>query len=345
MCNPSPVSGEGLFVPEHNKMRITATLLILLSVGAFAGAQTVPARIPIHDPVMIRQDSTYYAFATGRGISVWSSRDRLTWKAEKPVFSTPPEWAVKAVPGYRGHTWAPDISFHNGLYYLYYSVSAFGKNTSCIGVATNRTLNPADPAFGWQDHGMVVQSVPGRDNWNAIDPNLIVDQDGTPWLAFGSFWDGIKLVRLRDDRKAVAEPQQWVTLASRKRSNSAGDTQAGDGAIEAPFIFRKNNYYYLFVSVDYCCKGPQSTYKMMVGRADKVTGPYVDKTGRKLVLGGGSLLLEGDPNWYGVGHNAVYTFDGTDFLVYHGYDAADNGKSKLLIRPLDWDAEGWPVVK
>jgi arabinan endo-1,5-alpha-L-arabinosidase len=98
-------------------------------------------------------------------------------KQQKPVFDKAPEWAVKAIPGFRGHIWAPDISYHNGEYYLYYSVSAFGKNTSAIGVATNKTLNPASKDLKWTDHGKLVQSVPVRDMWNAIDPNLIVDEE------------------------------------------------------------------------------------------------------------------------------------------------------------------------
>jgi arabinan endo-1,5-alpha-L-arabinosidase len=49
-------------------------------------------------------------------------------------------------------------------------------------------------------------------------------------------------------------------------------------------------------------------------------------------------------NWFAVGHNSVYTFDGKDYIVYHGYDARDNGKSKLLIKELGWEPAGWPVV-
>ncbi|MBU1823140.1 MAG: family 43 glycosylhydrolase, partial [Bacteroidetes bacterium] len=163
--------------------------------------------IRVHDPVMIQQDGTYYLFCTGPGISVWSSNDLKEWNKEKQVFAQAPTWAADVVPGFRNHIWAPDISFHNGQYYLYYSVSAFGKNTSAIGVATSKSLHPESPDFKWTDHGMVVQSVPNRDLWNAIDPNLIVDEAGTPWLSFGSFWSGLKLVKLSDDLVSVAKPE------------------------------------------------------------------------------------------------------------------------------------------
>lgn len=295
---------------------------------------------------MIRQDSTYYVFATGRGLRVWSSRDRINWKAEKSVFESAPAWTSQANPATRPNDfWAPDISFHNGQYYLFYSSSVFGKNSSAIGLATNTTLRPDDPKFKWVDQGLVIQSVPGRDNWNAIDPNMILDSAGRGWLTFGSFWGGIKLVRLTDDYKTPANPAEWYTLASRPRTPDAGDKEAGDGAIEAPFLFRHGGFYYLFVSFDYCCRGPKSTYKMMVGRAAKLTGPYFDRDGKLMTQGGGTLLLAGDKDWYGVGHNSTYTFDGTDYLIYHAYDAADGGKSKLQIKTLTWDAAGWPQVK
>ncbi|WP_303310840.1 arabinan endo-1,5-alpha-L-arabinosidase [Hymenobacter sp. BT730] len=321
-------------------------LLVLLLAGLSAQAQNTASLIPAHDPVLIQQEGTYYMFCTGQGIAVWSSKDKKNWKPEKPIFAAAPEWATKAVPGFKGnHIWAPDISFHNGVYYLFYSVSAFGKNTSCIGLATNKTLNPNSPDFKWQDHGRVIQSVPGRDMWNAIDPNLIRDEADTPWLTFGSFWDGIKLVKLRPDLTAPAQPEQWRTLAKRPRNPQLNDSLPGDGAIEAPFIFRKDGYYYLFTSFDYCCRGPQSTYKIMVGRSKNVTGPYVDRSGVALEQGGGTLVLAGDKNWFGLGHNSVYTFGKQDFLVFHGYDAADKGHSKLRIEKLNWDSTGWPVVQ
>jgi len=277
-----------------------------------------------------------------------------SWKSEKPVFASAPQWAVEAITTFKGHIWAPDISYFNGEYYLYYSVSAFGKNTSCIGLATNKTLDPNDPQFKWVDQGKVIQSFPGKTNWNAIDPNLISDEKGTPYLTFGSFWDGLKMVKLSPDAKSIAEDINKIsTIASRKTDPNAPNppsvdnnpVDAGGNAIEAPFIFRKGKYYYLFASIDYCCKGVNSTYKMIVGRAEKVTGPYHDQSGKSMANGGGTILLAGDTNWHGVGHNAVISIDGTDYLIFHGYDAHDSGKPKLNIRKLDWDKDGWPLVK
>jgi len=117
----------------------------------------------------------------------------------------------------------------------------------------------------------------------------------------------LKLVKLNADLKSIAQPEEWYTIARRERSFDIDVREPGDAALEAPFIFRKNGFYYLFVSFDYCCRGAQSTYKVMVGRSKKIQGPYVDKDGNSLVTGGGSLVIKGDEDWYAVGHNSAYT--------------------------------------
>ena len=302
------------------------------------------ADVLAHDPVMIRRGDTWYLFVTGPGITVYSSKNLETWKAEAPVFAQIPAWAYEIAPGFNGHIWAPDISEHDGTYYLYYSISAGGKNTSAIGVATNTTLDPQDPAFAWVDHGIVLRSVPHRDMWNAIDGNLVEDEDGTPWLAFGSFWGGLKLVKLREDRLGLAEPQQWHTLAKRARSILVDDAEPEPGAIEAPFLFRKDGWYYLFVSYDHCCKGAKSDFRIMVGRSRTLTGPYLDRDGKRMDQGGATEVLRGTARWPGPGHNSAYTFDGKDYLVFHAYDVEDGGLPKLKAVEMGWDGDGWPVV-
>jgi beta-xylosidase len=321
--------------------KIHLLLLLTLAITFSSWAQD----ITVHDPVMIKQKDTYYLYCTGQGISVFSSKDMKNWNQEPAVFKEKPVWVDSVVPDFKNHIWAPDISFHNNMYYLYYSVSAFAKNTSAIAVATNTTLNPKDPAYQWVDYGIVIQSVPNRDMWNAIDPNLTFDENNMPWLAFGSFWDGLKMVKLNPDLKSIAQPQQWFTISKRKRTFELADTNPGDGALEAPFIFKKNGYYYQFLSWDLCCRGKNSTYKVVVGRSKSITGPYLDKEGKLLTEGGGTLLIQGNENWYGAGHNSAYTFDGKDYIVFHAYEIKNNGRPKLEIKELQWDANLWPVVQ
>lgn len=311
---------------------------------ALAALSACAAQVEVHDPVMAKEGSRYYLFSTGPGITFYSSSDMRSWKPEGRVFAGQPAWAKQAAPTFNDHIWAPDIYRHNGKYYLYYSVSGFGKNTSGIGVTTNTTLDPRAPNYKWEDQGMVLQSVPGRDLWNAIDSHVIDDEGGTPWMSFGSFWTGLKLVKLDASRLKLAEPQEWRTIARRERPAYVPDEEAGPAQIEAPFIMKKNGWYYLFASWDLCCKAKDSTYKVVVGRAKAVTGPYLDRNGVDMARGGGSLVIQGTGDWKALGHNSAYTFDGKDYMVLHAYQTADSYKQKLKVLDMNWDKDGWPLV-
>lgn len=303
-----------------------------------------PLEPMVHDPVMAKDGDTYYLFCTGMGISQLTTKDMKSWIMGKPVFQQTPSWVKEYLSDFRGHIWAPDIIYYQGKFHLFYSCSAFAKNTSLIGHATSTTLNPEDPAYGWTDQGLVLQSVPNRDMWNAIDPNIIVDENGTPWMDFGSFWDGIKLVKLTNDMMSVAKPEEWYSLCRRPRTHTLDDNNPGDGAVEAPFIFRHGKYYYLFVSFDYCCRGLKSDYNIVVGRSEKVTGPYIDKEGISMSTGGGTVIMKGDDKWAGAGHCAVYNYDNIDYLIAHGYSKSENGASKLIIREIEWGGDEWPML-
>lgn len=301
----------------------------------------------VHDPVMIKQDSLYYLFMTHGGVA--KSSDLENWTRIEPLPRNL-EWVTDdIIPGYRGGFWAPDIQFYDGLYYLYYSPSAFGKNTSAIGVMTNTTLHQDSPEYKWKDQGMILQSIPGRDHWNAIDANVIFvkEESGetTGWLSFGSFWGGLKLVKLGPDMKSVAEPQEWFGIAKQEGTFGRPDDNAGNGAIEAPYIYQRGEYFYLFASIDYCCKGLNSTYKTIVGRSKDIGGPYLDKEEKPMYAGGGELIAAETDKYAGIGHNSVYDFDGKTIFVAHGYDKEDNGRSKLVIKEIHWDEEGWPSIK
>jgi arabinan endo-1,5-alpha-L-arabinosidase len=173
---------------------------------------------------------------------------------------------------------------------------------------------------------------------------VIDDDKGTAWMSFGSFWSGLKLVKLDASRTRLAEPQEWHTIARRERPAYTPDEQGGPAQIEAPFIMNKNGWYYLFASWDLCCKAKDSTYKVVVGRAKSVTGPYLDRNGVDMAKGGGTLVIEGTSAWRALGHNSAYTFGGKEYLVLHAYETADKFKQKLKVLDMKWDKDGWPLV-
>ena len=290
----------------------------------------------VHDPVIIKAEDTYYLFCTGNGIPVRKSPDLLTWSNAFPVsvFIRVPDWALEMVPG-ASNIWAPDISFYNGKYHLYYAVSTFGSNRSVIGLATNTALDSHAEGFKWEDEGLVLESNRSN-NYNAIDPNFVLDADGNGWLAFGSFWTGIKMRRLDvETGKPSADDETLYSLAERFVES---------GSVEAPFILRKGDFYYLFVSFDFCCRGANSTYRVMVGRSETVTGPYVDRDGTAMLEGGGTQVTFPTDRWRGPGHNGILQENGVEYIVYHAYDAENNGAPTLRIDRLVWDAEGWPSI-
>ena len=294
---------------------------------------------PIHDPAMVKDGDTYYVFATNRyqqkDVPMFCSQDLHHWKFCGNVFDGVPAWALKEIPGARG-IWAPDVKFVRGEFRLYYAVSTFGSNQSVIGLITNKTLNPASPDYKWVDQRLVFASTK-QDDFNAIDANLAVDANGGMWMSFGSFWSGIKMRKIDPATgKLDASDSTLYSLASRPRTAEA------KAEIEAPFIVRHDNFYYLFVSFDRCCRGANSTYKTMVGRSDKITGPYVDKTGKPMMEGGGTLLLEGNERWKGPGGQSVLQDPKGDMLVFHAYDGT-TGRSFLQISTMAWE-NGWPRV-
>lgn len=202
-------------------------------------------------------------------------------------------------------------------------------------MATTPTLDPDDGAFGWTDEGLVLESF-HSDDYNCIDPNLVLDRSGDPWLAFGSFWSGIKLRKLdAATGKPSDEDRTLYALATRPEPPHA---------VEAPFISYREPYYYLFVSFDACCRGADSSYRVMVGRSETVTGPYRDRDGVSLLEGGGTHVTFPTERWRGPGHNAVVQVGDTAFIVHHAYDAENAGVSELRIAPLGWDANGWPAI-
>jgi len=332
-------------------MLIIAILALVSQVVGAVAAQPelleLDGDLAVHDPVIIKQGDTYYLFCTGgrrgRGIvPVRTSRDMRHWDRAGFALARLPDWVADEVPRAR-NAWAPDIAHFRGRYHLYYSLSSFGVNESAIGLATNKTLDPESPDYEWVDEGLVVRSRTGQDDFNAIDPNLVIEDDDNAWLCWGSFWGGIMMRRVDPATGRLSETDTTLHCLAARPRTEPHVTPPTSGAIEAPFIVRHGDQWYLFVSWDFCCRGARSDYKVVVGRSPSVTGPYVDKAGKPLRDGGGSLLIEAATDqWRGAGHPAVFHERGADYLLFHAY-SADNGRSRLHISTIAWQ-DGWPVV-
>ncbi len=300
--------------------------ILPLEVSASRGITT-------RDPSSIVEcKGEYWVFYTGRGVPSYHSRDLVKWERGPAVFKTAPEWIAQIVPKNRNmNYWAPDIIKLGERYLLYYAVSSFGKMTSAIGLATNPTLDPNDPAYHWTDQGFVVRTQDG-DGYNAIDPSVFHERDGSLWLAFGSYWSGIKLIALDSQTGKQKTPDSHLFSLAYNES------------IEASYLCRHDDYYYLFVNWGSCCQGPKSTYNIRVGRSRSVTGPYLDKAGVDMLQRGGSLFLATTNGpLIGPGHAGTLTARGKDWFTsdFEG-DLRMDGRATLAIMPLGWDAEGWP---
>ena len=283
-----------------------------------------------HDPSMIRQRNTWYVFSTGGGLQIRTSTDLIHWRLSGMVFAKIPSWIIRA-EGNITDLWAPDISYARGVYHLYYAASQFGKNTSVIGLATNKTLDPRSPQYRWVDQGLVIKTTQ-TDNFNAIDPNFSYDAHHVPWLALGSFWSGLKLHRL--------DPVTFKLSTVDTTLYSIAQRPFPD-AIEAPSITYHKGYYYLFASIDFCCQGSNSTYKIVYGRSKSITGPYVSQDGTPMTSGGYTLLLQSYGNVRGPGGQTAYIDGCRTLLIHHYYDASANGAVKFQIRQILWTRTGW----
>jgi arabinan endo-1,5-alpha-L-arabinosidase len=297
-----------------------------------------------HDPGILKDGDTYYLFTTGNAgdveglLALRTSTDLRNWTWHGGSYAALPAWTRTAVPGSTG-MWAPDISKVGNQYRLYYSISTFGRNQSAIGLATATRIDPVAPAANWVDQGPVIQSQTS-DDFNAIDPMAFTDADGRAWLVFGSFWTGIKLIRI--------DAATGMRLAGDAAPRALAQ-RPFPGAVEAPHIIRRGNFYYLFVSFDTCCQGAASTYNTVVGRASSPEGPYADREGRAMLQGGGSVVLtngQGEGGRFvGRGGASILQQSDGDYIVYHAYDTQRNGLPTLQIQRLSWTTDGWPVAQ
>jgi arabinan endo-1,5-alpha-L-arabinosidase len=297
-----------------------------------------------HDPTIIQVGKKYFCFSTGsfEGHMLRESTDLRTWKDLGSIFPHTPEWLTKRYT--HRSIWAPDAVLLGKTLRSYYCASNFGTNQSVIGMAECANFDPDQPTKGWVDKGLVVESRPGADVFNAIDPEVIVDPDGRHWMFFGSYFGGIYTIELDPLTGLLKSPANPEPILVARNMGERGNP------LEGAAICRREGYYYLFVSYGLAAQGVRSTYRVMVGRSKVVTGPFVDAKGVTMVDGGHVNVLKTSPPMFSPGHSDVFQDKSGRWLMpYHFYDGRHYwvdgkwGRPTLQVRELLWSEDGWPL--
>jgi arabinan endo-1,5-alpha-L-arabinosidase len=276
------------------------------------------------DPTVIRaENGAFYLYATEdvRNTPIYKSADLVNWTPAGTAFtdSTRPSFEPK------GGLWAPDINFIAGRYVLYYSMSVWGGEWTC-GIGVSVSDSPEGP---FRDMGKLFRS-------NEIGVQNSIDQfyyeeSGEKYLFWGSF-HGIYAVGLSDDGLSLKP--------------GAEKRQVAGTAYEGTCILKRNGYYYLFASVGTCCEGIKSTYTTVVGRSDKLFGPYLDREGRSMSENNHEILIRGNDRFVGTGHNSEIITDdkGDTWLLYHAVDKLNPKGRVLMLDQVRW-RDDWPYVE
>ena len=287
-----------------------ATVLALASI-----ALALDGQFGIHDPsTVVMCDGKYYTYGTGGSALV--SDDGWTWRPG-------------ARPARTGL--APDVIHIGDRYYMYVAANIGAQPKAAINMIWSKTLDPDSPDYKWEEGGVVASS-DGVEDSNAIDPGVFLDpNDGRLWLVYGSYFGYIRLVELDPKTGKRLHPGD-------QPRNLAINCEASD-------MMYHDGWYYLLATHGSCCRGADSGYNIRMGRAKKVTGPFLDNEGVDMILGGGKLFAGSSGRVVGPGHFGLLDLgQGVQkFSLHYEADLDKGGASVLDIRPLLWK-DGWPVA-
>jgi arabinan endo-1,5-alpha-L-arabinosidase len=296
------------------------------------------------DPaVILAPDGYYYAYGTqtlrdGRWINIQVARspDLVHWEEIGDALPEKPVWAQSTQD-----FWAPSVIFDGTTYFMYYSATHDAchdpERGHCLAIAT-----ASSPAGPFVDMGMPLLLGVG---FEYIDPMAYDDPvTGKHLLYWGSGFQPIKVQELAADRTSFAAGSEPVNLVW---PNSKG---AFPRLVEAAWVIRHDDFYYLFYSGDNCC-GPDAEYGVMVARSTSATGPFETLEEARGVPH--SLMLFKSERWLAPGHNCIIDDRaGQTWIIYHAIDVDRprqrqedeiNSRRILMIDRINWK-DGWPHV-
>ena len=328
----------------------------------------------IHDPSSIVKIDDYLMIAvTGKaqedgydcGLETWyvfPGDDTL--KPGQCLLTEKPQWIKEEVPTNDGAYWAPGFFDNKTLYYSVPSGSAMEEaegSTSCIG---KLTAKGTPPNLVWEDHGTPITcTLEGENNIEepepeSIDPEIFTDEDGSVYLVYGG---GHIWITKIDAVSGEQKEGEWWSMDENKYFHVAnGPNFHYDGSrvidpedgewIEAPFMYKREHYYYLFANWYSCCMGSESTYQIIVGRSESPLGPFKDKKGINLLDGGGEVFLKTSRDLIGPGHAGIFRYtslaDGSlkEAFSFHYYPENEEPWATIKAFIIEWTDDGWPLL-
>ncbi|MFC0344477.1 glycoside hydrolase family 43 protein [Epilithonimonas hispanica] len=217
---------------------------------------------------------------------VYSSSDLKTWdKHPVPLKASDFAWAS-------GDAWASQVIERDGKFYWYVTVSHKTVPGKAIGVAVSDSpLGPFKDALG---KALVTNDMTKKTHidWDDIDPTVYIDDKGQGWLFWGNtacYYAKLKpnMTELDGEIKTIDLPKYT----------------------EAPYIHKKNGWYYL----SYATGFPE---KIAYAMSKSLDGPWEYK--------GILNELAGNSN---TNHQSIIEFKGKDYFIYHNGAIEPNGGS------------------
>ena len=292
------------------------------------------------DPFVWRSNGEYFAIGTGPEEAEGSRRDRVF-----PLLRSPDlvRWAeighALARPDVEGDAfWAPEVVFHDGCYWLYYSV---GRGDQRHQLRVARAASPEGP---YHDCGALTD--PAEIPF-AIDPHPFRDDNGR-WYLFHArdFLDttegraGTALVVHELESMTKLAPRGVTVMRAHHDWQLFAANRAMYGrtfdwyTLEGPFVVKRDGRYVCLYSGG-CWQ--KDTYGVDYVTATSVLGPYEDRGAEN----GPRVLRTVPGRVIGPGHCSVVRApdDRTDMLVYHAWDVAMTART-MRIDPLRFTDEG-----
>lgn len=291
-------------------------------------------RIAAPDPTALRlADGTYYLYATEdiRNLPIFKSKNLVDWEEVGTAFTdaTRPDFVDNNPEGKKAAIWAPDIQCIKGKYVLTYSLAEWGNHwISTVGYAVSDSpegpFTPKGKLFNSRDVNVE----------NSID-QFLYEEDGKYYVLWGSFF-GIYIMELD-----IADDMTITPKLETKK-------QLAGNAYEGINLWKKDGYYYLFGSIGSCCEGEKSTYTTVVARSESLFGPYINKSGEKMLDNAHEVVVHKSNRFVGTGHNALLQLDdaGNTWMLYHAFELTNVGAQRqVLLDRILWDKDGWPYIE